>query len=161
MSEPAAASPTSTEKQEVLASIDWELSVLGSRQTILGTTGWTLAAALAGTFWLLFSRQHPWSELPTLCLLVLGLSLAYEHIAGPFYSIGPPSTPEARGQALCEPFEQSEVERAERVSLRWTQIACSERELLDGRPWARPETAPSLFVGCEPSNDPFHRPLRH
>lgn len=91
MSEPAAASSTSTEKQEVLAAIDWELAVLGSRQTILGTTAWTLAAALAGTFWLLFSRQHPWSELPMLCRLVLGISLAYEPIAGLFYSIGDPT----------------------------------------------------------------------
>ena len=91
MSEPAAVPPASTEKQEVLAAIDWELAVLGSRQTILGTTAWTLAAALAGTFWLLFSRQHPWGELPMLCRLVLGISLAYEPIAGLFYSIGDPT----------------------------------------------------------------------
>lgn len=83
--------PAEDPKASVLAAIDWELGVLGSRQTILGTTAWTLAAALAGTFWLLFSRQHPWSELPMLCLLVLGLSLAYEPISGLFYSIADPT----------------------------------------------------------------------
>ena len=105
MSEPAAASPTSTEKQEVLAAIDWELAVLGSRQTVLGATAWTITAALAGTLWLLSSRQHAWSELPMLCLLVLGTNLAYQAIAGLFTTYRLLVRP-VPGVDMLVPFEQ-------------------------------------------------------
>ena len=105
MSELAATSPTSTDKQEVLAAIDWELEVLGSRRTVLGATAWTITAALAGTLWLLSSRQHEWSELPMFCLLLLGISFTYQAIAGLFTTYRLLVRP-VPGVDLLVPFDQ-------------------------------------------------------
>lgn len=105
MSASPAPPPAEDPKASVLAAIDWELGVLGSRQTVLGATAWTITAALAGTIWLLSSRQHAWSELPMLCLLVLGISLAYQAIAGLFTTYRLLVRP-VPGVDLLVPFEQ-------------------------------------------------------
>lgn len=105
MSASPAPPPAEDPKASVLAAIDWELGVLGSRQTVLGATAWTITAALAGTLWLLSSRQHAWSELPMLCLLILGISLAYQAIAGLFTTYRLLVRP-VPGVDLLVPFEQ-------------------------------------------------------
>ena len=104
---PDSPAPPSAEdpKASVLAAIDWELGVLGSRQTVLGATAWTITAALAGTLWLLSSRQHAWSELPMLCILVLGISLAYQATAGLFTTYRLLVRP-VPGVDMLVPFEQ-------------------------------------------------------
>ena len=105
MSASPAPPPAEDPKASVLAAIDWELGVLGSRQTVLGATAWTITAALAGTLWLLSSRQHAWSELPMLGLLVLGISLAYQAIAGLFTTYRLLVRP-VPGVDMLVPFEQ-------------------------------------------------------
>lgn len=87
MTEPVPIEHIAPTKHDVLAAIDWELSVLAERRKILGATAWTLTVGLGATLWLLFSRQHSWAELSHFCFLLFGLSLLYDFLLGIFITL--------------------------------------------------------------------------